>query len=778
MTETLPLREARAVPSWFAAPLVAPPGVALPESGRPRIYIVPLESRIDGWIARASLARAGLPPPRWVPGGSISEERVREDFFGGLPVMVPLTAPTRGPDRLARLLAWAHRAATDIDLVPVETLWGPEDRAPSLRSVLLGGANDPPLWRRLLGSRLPGVRVAVGAPGTLSRLAAEAPRSEHALDLSAYVRRQAVKALSIAERHVFGDWYKVPRLVVEQILAEPDFQDRVAAAGAALGLRREEALRSAARALRELATRHNVAYVELLRRFVRWLYTRVYEPEIAVDAGQLERLRGLSRRAPLVFVPSHKSNFDHLILYYTLLSSGFPPPHTAAGINMSFFPMSRILPGTGAYFIRRTFQDDPVYKECLRGFVGYLVERRFHQEFFVEGGRSRTGKLLPPRYGMLHYVVDGARRCNADDVLFVPTAIAYDEVAEVGEYVREQLGEDKKVESAAFLVRLIWSLRRRRLGRVYVRFAEPISLARWLDRAGEDRLVVEKLAFQIAHAINEVTPLTAVAAVCSVFLGAGRRALTAAELEHDTERLIDYAGERGIPIAPELERGAKVAVGAATRALRRSGVVSAYDEGIEPVYAVADEQRHVASFYRNTTVHFFLVRAIASLAREAARRSGSVEGWALRLRDLTKFEFFFPERDAFLREVEREAQALAREEQAGAPAMGAAGPRLVLDYLEGYWVAMCTLETLPARGAPISRTELARRCIAVGRQLLLQGRVAAPELLTSVNFRNALQLAENQGAVRAGPDGYVVADLVALRALEKDLDTLAAAARR
>jgi glycerol-3-phosphate O-acyltransferase len=702
---------------------------------------------------------------------------VRDDFLAGVPLLVPLSAPRRGPDRLARALAWAQRAGAEVDLVPAETLWGPDRRAPSLRSMLLGGANDPPLWRRLLAGRLSGVRVAIGAPGTLSRLAAEAPAQDDALALSAHVRRQAVKALSIAERHVFGDWYKVPRLVVEQILAEPEFQDRVAAAGAGIGRRRDEALRQAERGLRELATRHNLAYVELLRRFVRWTYTRVYEPEIAVDAEKLEQLRALSRRAPLVFVPSHKSNFDHLILYYTLLQAGFPPPHTAAGINMSFFPMSRILPGTGAYFIRRSFQDDPVYKECLRGFVGYLVERRFHQEFFVEGGRSRTGKLLPPRYGMLNYVVEGARRCHADDVLFVPTAIAYDEVAEVGEYVREQLGEDKKVESFAFLVRLIWSLRKRTLGRVYVRFAEPISLARWLDRAGEDRLVVEKLAFQIAQAIHERTPLTAVAAVCSVFLGAGRRALTSAELEHETERLIDYAGERGIPIAPELEQGAKIAVSVATRALRRSSVVSAYEQGLETVYSVADEQRSVASFYRNTTVHFFLAHAIASLAREAARKTGTAAGWALRLRELLKFEFFFSEREPFLQEIAREVEGIEREEAAGLVPLLAASPRIVLDYLESYWVVTRALRALGPSGGAVREKELLTQCLAIGRQLLLQAEVDAPELLSRVNFKNALRLAQNLGAARIGEDGYAPGETRALDAMARDLELLARVAR-
>ena len=101
--------------------------------------------------------------------------------------------------------------------------------------------------------------------------------------------------------------------------------------------------------------------------------------------------------------------------------------------------MSRILPRTGAYFIRRSFQDDPVYKEALGGFINSLVQRRFHQEFFIEGGRTRSGKQLPPRYGMLRYVVDSCRRSGVTDVLFVPTAITYDQLLEVDEYARHYL---------------------------------------------------------------------------------------------------------------------------------------------------------------------------------------------------------------------------------------------------------------------------------------------------------------------------------------------------
>jgi glycerol-3-phosphate O-acyltransferase len=777
---SLPLRPGRRAAAWLASEIVRPPGVELGATGRPRIYIAPLDSRVDRRILNASLASAGLPLPRWVPSrrAHSPEQEVRASFLDGDPVLVPLAHPRSGPDRLARLLAWACEQKCEVDLVPLEVLWGPIERPPSLWNVLLGNPYEPPAWRRWLPIRRAGrVRVIVGMPGRLTDLRSEAPRPDDALALSTYVRGQAIKALSQTQRQVMGDRYKVPKLVADQILRQPEFRDRVAAAGGTQGLTRPEAVKHAEKGLRELVTGHDAFAMEVFRRFTRWLYTKVYDPEIAFEPDQLERLRRLGRRSPLVFVPSHKSNFDHLCLYYLLFSSGFPPPHTAAGINMAFFPMSVLLPRTGAYFIRRSFADDPIYKECLRSSVAYLVERRFHQEFFIEGGRTRTGKQLPPRYGMLHYIAEAGQASNVDDVCFIPTAIAYDQLVEVDEYVREQLGEEKQAESFGFLVRLIRSLRRRDLGRIYIRFGDPISLRDQLDRAGDDPLLVEKLAFQIANGINAITPMTAVAAVSSALLGAGRRALTLPELELETQRLIEYGMARGIFLGRELQQGPKVAVKAATDALRQSGVVDVYDGGIEPVYNVRPERRHIASYYRNTVVHFFLVRAIADLARRAETAERSAQEWALRMRTLLKFEFFFSERQEFLTQIEAELKALRREEGAGLPPFGAAGPRIVLDYLESYWVVTRTLRSSGAEGASVREPELLERCLAVGRQLLLQSFVDAPELLSRVNFRNALKLAENLGAARLGDDGYAIGQTRELDAMERDLAFLARVAR-
>ena len=719
--------------------------------------------------------------PRWMPAarGGVAADDLARSFLGGAPALVPLSPPLGGPDRLARLLAFAQKAGVEVDLIPVEVLWGPIERPPSLWNLPFGNPYDPPEWTRWLRLFRRGyARVVVGVPGTRSALESESHAHGDKLALSAFVRVQAVKALSLAQRQVFGDRYKVPRLLVEQIIAEPSFQDRIAATGATLGLTRDESLGRAERALRELATSHNLFAMEIFRRFTRWVYTLAYEPEIDVDPGELDKLREMGRRAPLVFIPSHKSNFDHLALYSLLFSSGFPPPHTAAGINMAFFPMSRILPGTGAYFLRRSFSDDPIYKEALRAFINTLVQHRFHQEFFIEGGRSRSGKLLPPRYGILNYVVDGARRHDIGEVLFVPVAIAYDQILELAEYVRQNLGDEKEAESFVFLLRQIRAARSRKLGRIHVRFAEPISLREYLDRTSDEKLVVEKLAFRIANGINAVTPLTPASVACSVLVGAGKRALGQDEFEAQAGRLIDYARERGIGMTREVAAGAKSAVQTAERALSATGVIERYDGGVEPVYYVAPTGHHAASYYRNTAIHFLVGRAIADLAARAAAADPrrDMRAFALRLRELLKFEFFFAERDAFVREMERETQLLARERAAQLPPLLAACPRILLDFLESYWVVTETLRRLPA-SAPTASGGVLRRCHEIGRQLLLQDRVQSPELFSNLNFANALRLLENLGAAERAPAGFRPGNLERLEELARDLEFLIRLAR-
>ena len=218
--------------------------------------------------------------------------------------------------------------------------------------------------------------------------------------------------------------------------------------------------------------------------------------------------------------------------------------------------------------------------------------------------------------------------------------------------------------------------------------------------------------------------------------------------------MLDYARERGIGMTREVAEGAAPTIAAAMRALSASGVLERYDGGVEPVYYVTQTGRHAASYYRNTVIHFLVGRAIAELAgRAAAAGRAELSGerdpraFALRLRELLKFEFFFSEREPFLREMEREWQLLARERAAKQPELLAACPRILLDFLESYWVVGETLRRLPTSGAT-PNGEVLRRCHQIGRQLLLQDRVQSPELLSNLTFANALRLLENLGAAQ------------------------------
>src|SRR5215471_14508734 len=281
--------------------------------------------------------------------------------------------------------------------------------------------------------------------------------------------RQAVGARHAAR-------YQVPRFVHEDILARPAFLAGIARLAQQLGRPQAAVLRDAQRYLKEIAATHSPYVIDLTAQLIHLLYTRAYGEALHYDRGDLEDIYNLAQRYPVVFLPSHKSNLDHLVLQYALHENGHSPNHTAGGINMNFFPVGPLVRRSGVFFIRRTFKDNPVYKFVLRFYVEYLIEKRFSLEWYVEGGRSRSGKLLPPKFGLLANVVDSYRRGKSEDVFLIPVAIAYDQIQDVGAYTAEQHGAAKEKESFGWFVKVIRGLQTR-FGDIYIRFGRPISLA-------------------------------------------------------------------------------------------------------------------------------------------------------------------------------------------------------------------------------------------------------------------------------------------------------------
>jgi glycerol-3-phosphate O-acyltransferase len=680
--------------------------------------------------------------------------------------------------RLEPLLA----TGDDPLLAPLRVIWrarqrrGEEEREVGASDLLrLGDPRDPSRLREHYALRAHPDRVWIvaGEPAPASELRvrwrdAGGADVAQTLGLRDFVVRQAHLALERAERQVRGARYKVPRFVHEDILARPAFRGGLAALASQLGRPEKRVLREAGKYLREIAATHDTFVIDLVVQLWRALYTRGYGA-LRYEHAAFDQLRSLAQRNPVVFLPSHKSNLDHAVLQYALHENGLPPNHTAGGINMNFFPIGPLVRRSGVFFIRRTFKDNEVYKFVLRHYIDYLVEKRFPLEWYVEGGRSRSGKLLAPRFGLLAYVVDAYRRGKSDDVLLQPVSIAYDQISDVGDYAAEQRGSAKEREGFGWFLRVV-----RRLGRqygdVHLRFAEPISLAKAVGpadpsaepRPDDESLALQKLAFEVCFRINQATPITPTSLVTLALLGRGDRALSLAELVEALRNLLAYVRRRRLPTTEELDLDTPEGVRRALDPLVGNGILACYDEGPEPVWMIAPDQHLAAAYYRNTVIHFFVNGAIVELALIRAAEDGVEDSrrefWeeAARLRDLLKFEFFFADKEVWRNELRQE---LAPHDpdwesrlEVGPHAIEDFLPdlrpfhahRILRPFLEAYRVVADELARRDPK-EPVEDGPFLKSCLALGRQYVLQHHVRSAESVSQVLFGNALRLARNRG---------------------------------
>src|SRR6516165_1871568 len=563
--------------------------------------------------------------------------------------------PLDGAD-LARSL---DQAVPETVVTAVRVAWLPPERGGARQvrwSDVLAQVNlrRPPAFRqhRIMRREPDRARIVAAESATVAALRG---RWGGTGSFAQFVSRQARLALDRSERALLGYRYKVPKEVTEAIEDSPAFRAEVARLAPRLGLTEQEVMERAETDLDGLVASMSPVAVDLLSSTLRPLHARAWD--VHVDTAGLDRLRELNREHALVFLPSHRSYADPLLLADVLAEHDFPPNHVLGGDNLRIWPIAPLARRAGVVFIRRSFSDDEIYKLALREYLGFLLAKRFNLEWYMEGGRSRTGKLRPPRYGLLAYVAEAIARGRAEDAWLVPVAITYDQLREVSAMAAEQAGAAKKAEGLGWLAAYARG-QLARVGTVYVRFAEPLSLRAALPPGGRDgesaspdappkdawRLALQKVAFEVAVRINRVTPATATALVTLALLGVRDRALTLGQVRGVLGPLRDYLAARGLPYSREIletDAGVRRVLGA----LSQQNVVTIYAGGEEPVYAIERGQHLVAAFYRNSAIHHFLYRAVAELVLLSPPADRWDEG--MRLRDQLKFEFFFPDKTAY-----------------------------------------------------------------------------------------------------------------------------------
>lgn len=646
-------------------------------------------------------------------------------------------------------------------LLPLRVVWSPAARAGERKvswwDVLkLGDPRDPDALRqRVILARWPDrVTVVAGKGSKVGALAAEHEGSE--LSLVEWTTRRAWRALDIAERALRGDRYKVPRFLHEEITSQPSFRRESVELGALRKLPEKIAVARAKYYLKEIAASPSAFFIDLSANVISWVIRQGYG-EMAYDREQVADINSLGREWPLAFLPSHRSNLDRLVLQLVKWENDLPPNHTAGGINMNFFPVGPWVRRTGVFFIRRSFRNNELYKFVLRTYLDYLVENRFPLEWYMEGGRSRTGKLLPPRYGLLAYVVDSWRRGKSEDLMLVPVSIVYDQIQDLSSYTTEAQGGAKEAESMGWALRYVRSLRRR-YGNIHIRFSEPISVAKAMAGAEveEGSTDLAKLALEVMHRIGTVTPITPASVLAIALLAAGGEARTESELASFCKELDDLIEQLGLPTTEPLRLEEEAEVGKVLRLLAEHHNVSAF-EGPEPVYYLNPQQSLRASYYRNLIAHHFLGRAVLELALQGLDPNRQVNETELfsritALRDLLKFEYFFPEKEAFADSITADLRTSAPRWQSSKPATVLAklhpstASWVIRPFLQSYLVVADELLARPH--AIDDEKAFINSCLKRGEQYRLQGIIGA-DGLSAVVFKQALALAHNRDLVES-----------------------------
>ncbi|MFC5065536.1 glycerol-3-phosphate 1-O-acyltransferase [Actinomycetospora atypica] len=742
----------------------------LPDSGdRPLVVLVDapsvLERRlIDRWLADAQPANA-----RRVESLPTGSEQLASRLTGGdNPLLVPVRllwepAVTEPEKPLLRLLDRVTRRSKL------------RDRARAARE-----QQDRGEGRRY--------RIVVGRPATARELLVRHRRERMSTDTEDFVRfvsQQAALALDRAERSVLGNRSKVPHEVSDQIVGGAHFAREVRRVAQETGRDEVEVAAEAEKHLQGLVAAMDPTAVDMFSGVLRPMHERAWE--VHADTSGLEPLRKLNAEHALVFLPSHRSYTDPFVLAEVLRENDFPRNHVLGGNNLRIWGLEALARRSGIIFIRRSFGKDEVYKAMVREYFSWLAAKRFNLEWYMEGGRSRTGKLRPPKYGLLSDVAHAVETRRTSDVYLVPVSITHDQLQEVHQMAAEQAGAPKTPEGVRWLAGYARA-QRRRVGAVHVSFGEPLSLRQSLSLAGDPglerdpdsldengdsparRLALQKTAFEVFVRINRVTPVTPIALAALALLGVRDRALTLSQVRRVVEPVLDYVEARKLPHTGIESLRTNGGVAEALLSLRQEKVVTAYTEGTEPVFSVEPGHHIVAAFYRNSAIHHFVNRAIVELAvlevddvedgREALAAGFT---HALALRDLLKYEFFFPDKETFRSELADElslidpdwtevGRPVARTQEILLASPFLCAHRVLRSFVDAQWLLAERLAAWePER--PVVEAELFDDCSAVGQQLLLQGRLHGPEALSRELFASALRLAGNRGLVTLPENG-------------------------
>jgi glycerol-3-phosphate O-acyltransferase len=637
-------------------------------------------------------------------------------------------------------------------------------------------------------------------------------RAGEPLDLAAYARTSdgtpedtlvrrvmyaVLRRLERERRSATGPAHNPPDRQRLRVLRSPHLQSVVTDMAGERQEDRRALNRRASKMLKAMQATPNSATIRALDVLLDRVFHRIYAG-LEVDTAGLKRLRELTKVGPVVLLPSHKSHVDYLVLSFIMFENNLPLPMIAAGDNLSFFPLGPVLRRAGGFFIRRSFQGDKLYSASVEAYVRRLLREGHTLELFLEGGRSRTGKLLEPKFGLLGMIVEAALGVEKP-VHFVPVSIGYERIVETSSYEHEVSGGDKHKEDAAGLLKTTEVLQHK-YGRITVQFSDPLTLGNLRQELAlgpgplnepARRTLVTRLANRTMDAINQVTAVTPGGLAALAILSSQRRSVAHEELMERCAKLLGVLQSMNARIAPRTTEQGVLRGSAIHEAIQMfvdAGMLEVHTPeqarasngrrrergsercGAGALYRVPENKRVELDTSKNHIIHFLVERGLValSLLHPPAEPvdSPTVQKRVLRLSKLFKHEFRF-RAGATFEEIFEDTLSTMIESSEIQHTRGLLQPgyghdgwsgRIWLqtyasslkNFVEGYRVAARALMLL-LKG-PLTEKDLTRRALALGHRMFLAGDVELREAVSKPLIQNALRVFREEGYLEQLPE--------------------------
>ena len=728
---------------------------------QPVVYVLPYTSETDFVIFRKNCLSVGLPDPleqneingRVLPRFVFLDEGRR--FFKSKGAKKETITIFNNYLELHRTLP-----ELDVQLIPVSVLWG---RAP--------GREDK--------AGLPNLRLLNGLRKTIAALwfgrdtfvrfsqavSLRYMTREHGFDQKIAQKLARVAKIHFAKQRISATGPRLPnrQAMFNKLLQQPVILAAIEDEAKSKNISKEKAYKEAEKILDEIAA--NVSYegLRMADRFLRWLWNKLYQ---GIDVENADRVRKLALEGhEIVYVPCHRSHIDYLLLSYVLYHQGLVPPHIAAGINLNFWPVGGMFRRGGAFFIRRTFKGNRLYSTIFREYLAELFHRGYSVEYFIEGGRSRTGRLLAPKTGMMSMTLQALQQQQTRPISVVPVYVGYEHVLEVDTYAKELRGAAKEKENAGLVLRVIKKLRN--LGKGYVNFGEPITLSNYLNQHFpewkaplEDRpqwfnKAVDAVSHQVMVNINKAAAVNAMNLTGTALLSSRQRALSREQLLEQLASYqqflqnVPYSDDVVIPTEkPEIMLDHVLS-------LDRVGILVEKDNFGE-IVRLERSSAVLMTYYRNNIQHLFVLPSLVAsivLHYEAIQKTLVLDS-VLKIYPFLRSELFlhFNEEAQIAERVEQIIQEFQRQNiiKNSENMLTINKPNIrmlqlwsagVREILQRYYITVNLLQNNPL----ISRANLEKESQSVAQRLSVLHGINAPEFFDKAVFSAFTNSLKEQG---------------------------------